>query len=245
MDEMYPADNATETDGAESGTRLTLSTQIYQQLRADIISGAIAPGTKLKIHSIAQRFDVGLSPAREALNRLTSQRLVVQSERRGFSVATVSEDELADLTRVRCWLNEIALRESMRLGDRDWENRVLSAYFVLSRTPRDDDTTSGKWNKAHQAFHEALLDACGSKYLIEYCRDLFLAAERYRHLGVLVADSLRSDTDREHREIMQATLDRDMDQAVAHLRAHYEKTQAHLRLLLERFSPTGIERADD
>lgn len=68
-----------------------------------------------------------LSPVREALSRLSGGRLVVHHEQRGFIVAPLSERDLDDIVRARCWINESGLRESIAHGNSDWEERVVIA----------------------------------------------------------------------------------------------------------------------
>src|SRR5215470_19799354 len=114
----------------------TLASHVYDQLRQDIISVAIARGEKLHIRSLCERFDVGLSPVREALSRLSTEGLVAQSDHRGFAVAPMSETDLVDLTRARSWLNEMAIRKSIENGDAAWEESVVLCFHRLSRTPR-------------------------------------------------------------------------------------------------------------
>jgi len=111
----------------------SLVTQAYQQLRREIVHGRLAPGVKLRVEALGERYGIGASPIREALNRLTSEGLVQQQDQRGFQVSPVSMDELIELTRARRWINEIALRESIRSGDEVWEESVLLAFHRLSR----------------------------------------------------------------------------------------------------------------
>ena len=109
-------------DTPETGKE-TLASHVYDQLRQDIISVAIEPGEKLHIRSLCERFDVGLSPMREALSRLSTEGLVAQSDHRGFAVAPMGEQDLVDITRARCWLNELAIRKSIAHGDAAWEEQ--------------------------------------------------------------------------------------------------------------------------
>jgi len=102
----------TALDNPESAKE-TLASLVYDRLRQDIISVAIEPGEKLHIRSLCERFEVGLSPMREALSRLSSEGLVAQSDHRGFAVAPMDEEDLVDITRARCWLNELAIRKSI------------------------------------------------------------------------------------------------------------------------------------
>ena len=66
-------------------TASTLASQAYTQLRTELLAGAIEPGSKIRIRQICAHIGVGLSPMREALNRLVNEGLVIQSDRRGFS----------------------------------------------------------------------------------------------------------------------------------------------------------------
>jgi GntR family carbon starvation induced transcriptional regulator len=210
----------------------TLASAIYGQIRAEILSGVLVPGTKINLRAMCERFDVGFSPVREALNRLVSQQLVGQSDRRGFRVTPVSAAELADVTRARCLVNAAALRASIAEGDAAWEETILLAFHRLLRTPRDDATAGlSRWTGAHKHFHASLLSACGSRWLLQYCDQLFEAAERYRLLGASAA-ARQGDADEEHRAIMQATIDRRADEAVLLLDRHFQKTMDHLKGLL-------------
>src|SRR3984893_18960689 len=114
---------------------VTRTRAIYEQLRREIIQGALLPGEKLRIEALRTRYNVGGTPLREAMNRLSTEGLVAQSEQRGFRVTPVSADDLLELTRTRCWVNEVALRESIARGGRDWEEQVLLALHRLSRVP--------------------------------------------------------------------------------------------------------------
>src|SRR5262245_50584306 len=96
--------------------RATLATSAYERLRTDVISAALLPGERLKIDALSRAYDVGLSPLREALNRAAQDGLVQQSDLRGFSVAPATIEDLEALTRARCWLAEILLRESIARG---------------------------------------------------------------------------------------------------------------------------------
>lgn len=181
MNEIVPASQSSRPGE-------TLASAIFSQLRGEILSGALPPGTKINLRALCERFNVGFSPVREALNRLLSQNLVGQTDRRGFRVTPVSAAELADLTRARCLVNATALRASIEQGDAAWEENILLALHRLLRTPRDDATFGqSRWTIAHKHFHASLLSACGSRWLMRYCDQLFEAAERYRLLGASAA----------------------------------------------------------
>src|SRR5271155_5629741 len=84
----------------------TLASSAYGRLRQEIITGDQVPGSRLHIKQLCDRLGIGLSPMREALNRLSAEGLVRQFDQRGFRVAPLNVEDLRDLTRMRCWLNE-------------------------------------------------------------------------------------------------------------------------------------------
>lgn len=221
---------------AEDTAKRTMASIAYSKLRQEIISGELRPGSKLKIGDLCRRFEIGLSPVREALSRLSAEGLVRQLDQRGFSVSPLDEAGLLDLTRARCWLNEIGLRQSIAHGDLAWEEEIVLCCHRLSRARRivgeDPTTRTPEWATAHRAFHRALIAASGSDWLTGFCDQLFDAAERYRYLSRR-ANRTRENVDAEHEAIMEATLQRDADLAVARLTAHFNTTAEFSRVSIE------------
>src|SRR4051812_26035472 len=165
-----------DTAAKRAKRETTLASDITEELRRDIISGGLAPGGKIRLREVAERFGVGMSPVREALNRLSRDRLVDQSDLRGFRVAPISEGELDELMRARCWLNDIGLRESIKHGDAGWEEAVVLAFHRLSRVPDplpSEKAVNPEWEAAHRVFHRGLLEACRSRWIVEFCDQLF------------------------------------------------------------------------
>ncbi|MGI9425543.1 MAG: GntR family transcriptional regulator [Hyphomicrobiaceae bacterium] len=229
MDSVLDQLQRTASDGEPAET---LTSRAYGRVRADIIQGWLKPGAKLKIEDLRDRYDVGASPIREALSLLSADGLVERIEQRGFRVANVSREEFADILKVRCWLEERALREAIAHGGDDWEEQLVLVGFRLSKQPRSSGAAgrfqaNNEWEERHKEFHMALISACGSPTLLGYCDQLYDLNIRYRHLAGPVSYPDR-DTAREHSEILAATLDRDTDLAVERLVAHYTKTGAFL-----------------
>lgn len=203
----------------------TAASVVFQRLRHDILQGALAPDARLRVADISARYACGTIPTREALNRLAAEALVVYSEQRGFAVAPISEADLADLTRARSWMSELALREAIRHGDAAWEERVLLGYHRLSKVPRylsvNPPVPNPAYDRPHREFHDALLSGCGSRWMVELCARLFDHAERYRNLSRKIVQAPRED---EHKSIVDAALARHEDEAVALIKRHVEFT---------------------
>jgi len=203
--------------------KTTLTTAVYQKLRSDIIRGAFNPGEKLRIEGIASQYEVGSNAVREALSRLSSERLVERHEQRGFSVPTIALDDWRILVKTRCWLETRALRESMLNRDDAWEEAIVVALHRLSRFRSDSAEDRARWEDAHRNFHRALLANCGSPWLIEFCDILADHAVRYISISNAYRKAGRNGQ-AEHEDLMKAVLHGTPDDACDLLVRHYTKT---------------------
>lgn len=220
--------SATESATGNGNDRIsTQASSVYDRLQSDILTGKLKPGLKLRLKDLIEKYDTGNSPLREALNRLSAIGMVVREENRGFRVPPASNRELMELTRTRCWLEEIALRESIANGDSDWEERIVLAFHWLARAARSnkesDRTTSPEWEEHHREFHLALISACDSSILMDFCAELHQRSFRYRNLAEVVEYRDRHELE-EHQELQEAALNRKADKAVALLKKHYTVT---------------------
>lgn len=221
------------------GAAGTLASSVYDMMRQDILKGDLPPGEKLRVEYLRDRYGVGASPIREALNRLSVDGVVMRVDQKGFRVATVSVAELDELIKTRCWLEETAIRESIASGDDAWEERLVLAFHRLSKAPRSAEqityAINPDWEVLHRAFHLALIGACGSRWLISYCEQLNDLADRYRQLAVRVTYPRRNELD-EHKAIMDAAVNRDSDRAVEVLMDHYRRTAEIIRDSVDQIS---------
>lgn len=214
---------------AEKATSATL---VYNDLKRDLLRGRHEPGSRLQVEATAQRYGVSTNPVREALNRLAAERMVDRADQRGFSVPPLSLEQFRELVKTRCWLEGLALRESMANATEAWEDGIVLAEHRLARTPfvhgdrPEGGADNSAWEDRHRLFHLALIANCGSRWLMRFCEELMDQAERYRYMSFGARDSLA-----EHRQIAEAVLGGDPDLAVARLTAQYELT---LRLYEKR-----------
>lgn len=216
------------TGKVEKRTKASL---LEESIRRDIISGRLEPGEKLRLKELADQYQAGQIPLREALSRLAASGFVTAQDQRGFQVVPVSIDELIDITRVRCMVECEALADSIANGDVTWESRIVEVHYRLERLPVTDPDTgilNAEWEASHVAFHNALLAACSSPLLLKYCAELRDQTARYRSLSAKYGVAEKRDIPREHRQLMEAALRRDAVKATSLLTSHYEKTTASL-----------------
>ncbi|VVE28998.1 GntR family transcriptional regulator [Pandoraea commovens] len=215
----------------------TLAQSAYMRLRSDIVEGHLAPGEKLRVEHLKDRYEVGAGTLREALALLVADALVVQHGHRGFRVTPISLADFIDITETRVQLETEALRQSVALGDDAWEADLTSAFHLLTlaeeRLGKDGEQDVGQfaqWEARNRAFHEVLIRACPSRWLHHFLAILYRQSERYRRLSITHRPVPR-DVHEEHQAIFDACLARDADRAATLLAAHIRKTLEAVREL--------------
>jgi DNA-binding GntR family transcriptional regulator len=79
-----------------------------------------------------------------------------------------------------------------------------------------------QWETWHRKYHDALIAACGSPTLLQFCAVLFDMRDRYRRLFLKILQPNR-EVAKEHAELTEATLARDAQRACALLERHIER----------------------
>ena len=94
------------------------------------------------------------------------------------------------------------------------------------------------WEEQHQAFHMTLVSACGSPWLIRFCRTVFEHQSRYRRLLLAdeIGESVAMNVHRSHDEIVDAVLDRDVELTIARLRGNFVRAKDLSLTPLSRFT---------
>ncbi len=205
--------------------------QAFSRLRKDVLTGALVPGSKLKIDELQGVYGFSSSPLREALSRLSQEGLVRTDERRGFRVAPISADDMADITRMRLMLDVHALADALACGDDAWEAAIVTTFYRLekveSRLGEAPTVLDEEWSALHRDFHMSLIAACPSERQRAWSASLFDQAERYRRYSSSHRTGPRRKTN-EHKRIMEAILRRDELLATTLLREHILGTQRNV-----------------
>lgn len=204
----------------------TLIEASYRQLRRDIIAGGYQAGQKLRVEHLKANYQVSAGTLREALALLVSDSLVVAHGQRGFRVAPMSLADLEDLTRMRILLECEAVCESIALGKDDWEAGVVSAFHKLTlaeqRLRVDPNGFFDDWEACNRQFHEALVGACKSRWMLRFRRLLYQQSERYRRVSAIKGPPPVEVHD-EHEAIFDAVMARDAALASSVMTAHVNR----------------------
>lgn len=209
-------------------SRNVVGASTYQRIKRDIIFGDLAPGSKLKLDGLRERYSASMSTLRETLNRLASEGFVDAQDQRGFFVTPVSREDLIEIANLRVLLECHALRLSVEKGDTDWEGNLVAAHHKLhlmeQKMLEGDDSQKEDWKRYDWEFHLALIEACGSRNLLSLHAVLF---DKYLRYQMLVLTNRGQVAVQEHKEMFDAALARDVDGAARSLQTHIEGGLEH------------------
>ena len=200
----------------------------YQSIKRDIIFGDLAPASKLKLETLRKNYNASMSTLRETLNRLASEGFVDALDQRGFFVTPVSKEDLMEVANLRVLLECHALKLSINNGDTDWEGNLVSAHHKLSSMEQKvlsgDDSQKEDWKRYDWEFHLALIEACGSRNLISLHSVLY---DKYLRYQMLMLTHRGQEAADEHKKMLEAALDRNVEAATKTLTVHIEKGLEH------------------
>jgi GntR family carbon starvation induced transcriptional regulator len=218
--------SAVELDSRDIGT-LTLTEALHERIRQDIILGALQPASKLKLEKLSKSYGTSINTLRESLSRLAADGLVVAEGQKGFTVLPVSIEDLREITEMRQLLECHALRQSVANADLDWEARLVGAYHKLSKVEAlveaEPEVYGDAWERYNQEFNEALIANCRSRWLKLFHKAMYDHSRRYRMLSLKTKPFPRSQSAKEHAQILEAALARDVARAERGLADHILK----------------------
>jgi len=206
----------------------SLAQATYAQVRSDIIFGALPPRQRLRLEDLRGHYGVSVPTLREVLNRLASEGLVVTEDQRGFAVAPISPENLAELASLRKLIELDAMAQSFAAGDVAWESEVVAAHHKQASIERrliagePGERTERK--RYDSGFHHALIMGCGSAELLAVHRLVFDKYLRYQMVYLTFRGQIAAD---EHQALLQAALARDIGRAQAILVRHIDGGVAH------------------
>ncbi|ERM01077.1 GntR family transcriptional regulator [Brucella intermedia 229E] len=194
----------------------TIAARISRILADRIIAGEIEPGTKLRQDHIAEEFETSHVPVREAFRRLEAQGLAVSEPRRGVRVASFDIGEIREVAEMRAALEVLALRHA---APHITQATLDAAEQATLEGDKSRDVRS--WEDANRRFHRLILDPpCKMPRLLAAIDDLHAASARF--LFATWRSEWEARTDHDHRAILQALRQNDVDSAATILARHVQ-----------------------
>jgi DNA-binding GntR family transcriptional regulator len=151
------------------------------ELRARIVTGAIAPGTELSQVGLAQELGISTTPLREALNQLEAEGLVEQRRNRRPRVPPFDPADLDAVYSNRVLLESLAIALAVPRMTADDHAALYTDLAAM-----DAATAAGAgaaWDEVHSRFHARLV-AQNNAPMRTQIASLASRSDRYRRMSV-------------------------------------------------------------
>lgn len=200
----------------------------YLELKKQILSTALAPGSSHLEQDLAENLNMSRTPVREALIRLADERLVEIRPRHGVRILPISLKDMADIYDILTELEALAARRAAEIGLDDTAMGELDAAVSDMDAALAEDNLE-KWSHADTVFHDRLIAASRNERLISAVKLYLDQVHRARHYTLhLRPKPVASNAD--HRAVVAAIRARDAGKAH---KIHHRHRASAGRLLLD------------
>ena len=216
-----------------SGPGAVSKDRIQDEIRRDIIFGALAPGTRITEAALARKYGISRVPVREALRALEAEGFVESRPYAGSTVSNIPVDEADDLFAVREVVETATARRAAERAGRQlaagtpdetwWAARGRVAEILAAG---DDAVAGGRLDKLPELnvrFHLAVAELADSRSLTALLRQL---AGKIEWLYAADVDNRGKDSWSEHRVLMGAVDSGDAERAGELMSSHVAQSRA-------------------
>lgn len=189
---------------------LSLADQAYNAIKRDIVTCVLDPGVQIAQSHLVERYQMGLTPIREALKRLEQENLVQSIPRFGYVIAPITIEDLQDIFEMRLILEKAAARLAI---SRASEEQIEAIRKSSNFTYRYQDRGSyEEFLEMNNEFHTSVALTTGNRRLSETLSRLLDSMIRIFYLGLEWKDSAE-EMQQEHMILSNALVKRDADLA--------------------------------
>ena len=203
---------------------VSLADQVFEHLETDILSGKYQRGDLLTENRLCEILGVSRTPIREALRRLQQEHLIVETGK-GSLVLGITEEDLRDIYIIREAIEAKAARMATISASEEDINELKSAVelqeFYLTKQ------NSEQMRIMDNRFHEILYKISGSHVFYNTLLPLHKKVQKYRKVS-LQSQSRANESVAEHREILNAIINRDADAAERLTATHVKNAYNHI-----------------
>lgn len=205
----------------------TKNNYVYEKLKDEIIEGLLRPGERIIISDVCKRFDVSPMPIREAISRLQQDGFVEVVPHVGARVSSFDLERHKELMLIRIELETLAVR--LAKIDDGTLARLEEILREMEDSLRNNDNR--KYGKLNKEFHLLIYGSSPYKMLYDLILTHWQRSEFSRDIFERIPGRNEASL-AEHKAMVEAIKDQDMDRAAQILRQQKEvSTAMHVNLL--------------
>lgn len=207
-------------------TAAPLSTDLFNRIKDDILSGKLKKDQKLIEQSICDEYKVSRTPVREALLQLEMEGLVETIPNRGAFVLGLTPRDMDDMFILRKIYEVQAVRWAVeRITDEEMAELEETFDFMEFYTMKNDVE---KMLNINVNFHQTIYKASHNRMLLHLLSS-YQAYIRHGRRELADKESYLNTVLKEHRDIFQAFVDKDVEAGVRAMEIHMDHSRARHR----------------
>jgi DNA-binding GntR family transcriptional regulator len=200
----------------------SLSRQVENTLRDEILAGKLRPGQRIGIDELAARWGVSSTPVRDAVKRLEQAGFIEISPRRGVNIAQLDCRTFKHVFDLRIALECLAVESATeRIPATEIEEAIAFYREAEAHFRATGDRTL--LAKHDDRVHDLIVRHCDNPKLIEIVNDLHDLIAWARKTIVTRQPSTYERAVPEHLAILAGLRERNAEAAQAALRSHLKR----------------------
>ncbi|HTM72209.1 MAG TPA: GntR family transcriptional regulator [Pseudolabrys sp.] len=174
-----PPPHEKRASGATHGSE-RLTDQAYRAIEEEIVTLRLRPGTILSEQLLAQRFRIGRTPVREALQRLANEGLVIILPRKGILVSDINPREQLLVLEARREIERLLSRASAERATDSEKAAFLKIAQGMERAANDDDDIT--FMRLDRELNQLMIGAARNEYAARSMRLLGGLSRRFWYM---------------------------------------------------------------
>ncbi|OPY58687.1 MAG: putative HTH-type transcriptional regulator YdfH [Pelotomaculum sp. PtaU1.Bin035] len=198
---------------------------VFESLREAIILGRLIPGERLMEVQLAEEMGVSRTPVREAIRKLELEGFVAMVPRKGAYVASITMKDIVDVFEVRAALEGMAAGlAAERITEEEMDQLERSLVHIVESNSGDDIDAVVQWDTT---FHGLIYQSSRNQRLVQIITHLQEQIQRFRMTSLSQPGRTKGALD-EHKKIVEAISDRNVELAQSLAREHIENAEQSL-----------------
>lgn len=199
-------------------SRVFIKDEVYGIISDWIITGELAPESKININNLAKILNTSRTPVREAILRLENEGLVISKANRRTIVAPINLDELSYTYSVVASLEALALEQAFPKIDKEFIDHLEVLNQKLHDALNYDDKM--RLIEIDNEFHDSIINLSGN-YEIPPIIDSLKKKLRRAELSYFKDVDRKTSTYLEHENLIEYLRNNDIDKALTSLKSNW------------------------
>lgn len=209
----------------------SLSDQIYDILKLEILKSEIPFGSKLVNRTLQKRFGVSSSPIRDAINRLYQDGLISSIDNTGANVVDFNYEFFLEINEILLHVIKTGIILSAEKSNKDEVASILDKYILL----QEDNIQTEEFYDYDYKFHKTFIDFSNNTRLEKLFKEYNVLHEMLvRNTFYFKSPEMKKESIETHKKISDAYKNGNYSEALRLTEEHYKEAENLFKNILKQ-----------